>query len=153
MPFSLLKCLDENNIAKLVVVSIDFSPNLILFQILPTQNIKFFLVILRIVETFLNLPSSGLPMFSWNLENWNASTWKTKTSIAIKQKQPPEVLCKKSILRNFTNFTGKHLCQNTSGQLLRIKLGIFTVSAFPILWAKTMMSSDWNSRNCLTEFK
>ena len=58
------------------------------------------------VKPFLNFPSSGLPMFSWNLENWNASTWKTKNSIAIKQKQPPEVFCKKSILRNFTNFTG-----------------------------------------------
>ena len=26
-----------------------------------------------------------------------------------RQKQPPEVLCKKSVLKNFTNFTGKHL--------------------------------------------
>ena len=28
------------------------------------------------------------------------------------QKQPPEVLCKKGILRNFATFTGKHLCQS-----------------------------------------
>ena len=27
------------------------------------------------------------------------------------QKQPPEVFCKKGILRNFAKFTGKHLCQ------------------------------------------
>ena len=27
------------------------------------------------------------------------------------QKQPPEVLCKNGVLRNFTKFTGKHLCQ------------------------------------------
>ena len=26
------------------------------------------------------------------------------------QKQPPEVFCKKGVLRNFTIFTGKHLC-------------------------------------------
>ena len=28
------------------------------------------------------------------------------------QKQPPEVFCKKGVLRNLTKFTGKHLCQN-----------------------------------------
>ena len=47
-------------------------------------------------------------------------------------KQPPEVFCKKDVLRNFAKFTGKHLCQrfffnkvagihflqNTSGLLL-----------------------------------
>ena len=27
-------------------------------------------------------------------------------------KQPPEVLCKKGVLTNFTKFTGKHLCQS-----------------------------------------
>ena len=27
------------------------------------------------------------------------------------QKQPPEVFYKKGVLRNFTKFTGKHLCQ------------------------------------------
>ena len=26
------------------------------------------------------------------------------------QKQPPEVFCKKGVLKNSTNFTGKHLC-------------------------------------------
>ena len=28
------------------------------------------------------------------------------------QKQPPEVLCRKGVLRNFANLIGKHLCQN-----------------------------------------
>ena len=28
------------------------------------------------------------------------------------QKQPPEVFYKESVLRNFTKFTGKHLCQS-----------------------------------------
>ena len=26
------------------------------------------------------------------------------------QKQPSEVVCKKNVLKNFLNFTGKHLC-------------------------------------------
>ena len=30
------------------------------------------------------------------------------------QKQPPELFYKKSVLRNFTQFTGKHLCQSLS---------------------------------------
>ena len=28
------------------------------------------------------------------------------------KKQPPEVFCKKSALKNFAKFTGKHLCQS-----------------------------------------
>ena len=28
------------------------------------------------------------------------------------QKQPPEMLCKKGVLRNFTKFPGKYLCQS-----------------------------------------
>ena len=34
------------------------------------------------------------------------------------QKQPQEVFCKKSVLKNFAKFTGKHLCQS----ILLIKL-------------------------------
>ena len=30
----------------------------------------------------------------------------------IQQKQAPDVFCKKGILRNFTKFTEKHLCQS-----------------------------------------
>ena len=28
------------------------------------------------------------------------------------QKQPPEVFCKKDVLKNFAKFTGRHLCQS-----------------------------------------
>ena len=35
---------------------------------------------------------------------------KTK-SLGDNKKQPPEVFCKKGVLRNFAKFTGKHLCQ------------------------------------------
>ena len=46
-------------------------------------------------QTSLKVALVKFATFSWNLENWKASTWKTKNSIAIKQKQPPEVFCKK----------------------------------------------------------
>ena len=32
------------------------------------------------------------------------------------QKQPPEVFCEKGVLRNFTKFSGKHLCQSCQPQ-------------------------------------
>ena len=32
--------------------------------------------------------------------------------IFMLQKQPPEVFCKKSVLKNFANFTGKDMCWN-----------------------------------------
>ena len=28
------------------------------------------------------------------------------------QKKPPEMFCKKGVLRNFAKYTGKHLCQS-----------------------------------------
>ena len=37
------------------------------------------------------------------------------------QKWPPQVLCKKGVLKNFANFTGKHLCWS----LFLIKLQVF----------------------------
>ena len=52
----------------------------------------------------------------------NDSEWKPSKSLQwyhyicsetiTYQKQPPEVFCKKGILRNFAKFTGKHLCQS-----------------------------------------
>ena len=40
------------------------------------------------------------------------STWRVWRDTYYHQKQPPEVLCKKRFLKNFTTFTGKHLCQS-----------------------------------------
>ena len=37
------------------------------------------------------------------------------------QKQPPVVFCKKGVLKNFSNFTGKHLCRS----IFLIKLDAF----------------------------
>ena len=46
-------------------------------------------------------------------------------TVALIQKQSPEVFCKKWVLNNFTKFRGKHLCQSfffnkkrESGQLV-----------------------------------
>ena len=50
------------------------------------------------------------------------------------QKQPPEVLCKKSVLKNFTKFTGKHLCWS----LFLIKLKVFR--------SATLLKRDSNTR-------
>ena len=36
-----------------------------------------------------------------------------------KQKQPPEVFCKKDVLRNFAKFKGKHLCQSLFFDFIR----------------------------------
>ena len=38
------------------------------------------------------------------------------------QKQPPEVFCKKGVLKNFTKLTGKHLCQSLFLTLLKKRL-------------------------------
>ena len=32
--------------------------------------------------------------------------------LVVRQKQPPEVFCKKGVLRNFLKFIEKHLCQS-----------------------------------------
>ena len=39
---------------------------------------------------------------------------KTCAALAVGQlrSSPPEVFCKKGVLRNFAQFTGKHLCQS-----------------------------------------
>ena len=40
------------------------------------------------------------------------TTKKVKLRFKKFKKQPPEVLCKKGVLKNFAQFTGKHLCQS-----------------------------------------
>ena len=37
---------------------------------------------------------------------------KIERTAAILRSSRPEVFCKKGVLRNFTKFTGKHLCQS-----------------------------------------
>ena len=51
----------------------------------------------RCSGTYLSTMAMSVPQFK--------DFWKQR------QKQPPDVLCKKGVLRNFAKFTGKHLCQ------------------------------------------
>ena len=62
-------------------------------------------------------------------------------------KQPPEVLCKKGVLRNFAKFTGKHLCQSfffnkvaglRSATLLKKRL---LYRCFPVNFAKFLRTT------------
>ena len=44
---------------------------------------------------------------------WQSHRFLLRTSLTTRlkpQKQPLELFCKKGVLRNFANFTGKHLC-------------------------------------------
>ena len=41
-------------------------------------------------------------------------SWECTNSLK-QQKQPPEVFCKKGVLKNFTIFTRKHLCWSLFG--------------------------------------
>ena len=45
-----------------------------------------------------------------------------------KKKKPPELLCKKSVFKNFALFTGEHLCRS----LFLIKLQAFRPVFFPV---------------------
>ena len=47
-----------------------------------------------------------------------------------RQKQPLEVFCKKGILKNFTNFTGKHLYSNLFLIKLRLQKRGFNTGVF-----------------------
>ena len=51
----------------------------------------------------LKLLELKVSMLSFNYQNQSSG-------VVLLQKQPPEVFCKKSVLRNFAKFTGKHLC-------------------------------------------
>ena len=56
------------------------------------------------------------------------------------QKQPPEVFCKKVVLTNFANFTGKHLCWSLlqACNLIKKRLQHW---CFPMKFAKFLRTS------------
>ena len=74
------------------------------------------------------------------------------------EKQPPEVFCKKGVSKNFTKFTGKHLCQSlflnkvadlSTATLLKRRLWY---RCFPVNFAKylrTSFSQNTSSAWCL----
>ena len=49
-----------------------------------------------------------------DIEAFDFSDFESRVLLFLFQvhKQPPEVFCKKGVLRNFAKFTGKHLCQS-----------------------------------------
>ena len=60
--------------------------------------------------------------------------------------KPPEVFCKKGILKNFANFTGKHLCWSLFLIKLQAwRLAVSTLSTltdvFPCKWCKTFKNT------------
>ena len=73
-------------------------------------NIKWGIFIFIFI--LFHLPSLRISLYEVIL--WNSS---------------PEVFCKENVLKNFTKFTGKHLCQS----LVLIKKSLFSrVSVFPV---------------------
>ena len=56
------------------------------------------------------------------------------------QKQPPEVFCKKGVLKKFANFIGKHLFRSLF--LIKLKL---QRRCFPVKFAKFLRTSFWKS--------
>ena len=51
-------------------------------------------------------------LYKWKLIHLYLIHWQFYASWKYSQKQPLEVSHKKGVLRNFTKFTGKHLCQS-----------------------------------------
>ena len=47
----------------------------------------------------------------------------------------PEVFCRKGVLKNFTKFTGKHLCNNCTGSVTLLKKGLWH-RCFPVNFVK-----------------
>ena len=56
------------------------------------------------------------PSFIWGNADWKRAFFYIHFYIHFflqnNRSSRPEVFCKKGVLRNFTKFTGKHLCQN-----------------------------------------
>ena len=68
--------------------------------ILKTYFFKMFsLLLIFIIDTIISVISST--QFACDV-----------MCVQYVQKQPPEVFFKKSVLKNFANFTGKHLCRS-----------------------------------------
>ena len=62
-----------------------------------------------------------------------------------RQQQPLKVFCKKGVPKNFTSFTGKHLCSNLV--LIRLRLqkrdsNRFQRRCFPVKFAKFLKTSN-----------
>ena len=102
--------------------------------------------------------------------------WVSNCKMCNFQKKPPEMFCKKGVLRNFAKYTGKHLCQSlffdkvvglqsTSKRLLPGSVilfisivslnGISNSSVYEMLVAKSLFLVTWvsktSSKNLISE--
>ena len=75
-------------------------------------------------------------------------TWLGKTvgNVRFNRSSPPEVFCKKGVLRNFTKFTGKHLCQspffNKNG--LFFNFFVWMSVYFPSFFLLALQKNGWS---------
>ena len=99
--------------------------------------------------------------------------WVSNCKMCNFQKKPPEMFCKKGVLRNFAKYTGKHLCQSlffdkvvglqsTSKRLLPGSVilfisivslnGISNSSVYEMLVAKSLFLVTWVSKTSSKKF-
>ena len=77
--------------------------------------------------------------FSKTILSWRKNRpYKNKKRVQRYQRQPLEVLYRKDVLRNFTKFTGKHLCKSLFGT--RVFLWI--------LWKERLLCRTLLPNNC-----
>ena len=61
------------------------------------------------------------------------------------QKKPPEVFCKKGVLKNLSKFTGKHLCQSlVFNKVAGATCKVTVAQVFPVNFAKLLKSTFLN---------
>ena len=81
----------------------------------------------------------SIKYISWlNLRLWTAKRGKSKSDSSMK-KQPTAVFYKKDILKNFTKFTGKHLCRNV---LRLLKLQAWRLQLYEFSFEKFLCHRD-----------
>ena len=101
------------------------------------------------VLTFFCYPEKRLDKAKVNFKIYDVADCTSKLTILIlsnisrnkEKKQPPEVFCKKGVLRNLTKFTGKHLCQSlffnrVAGAACNFIKKRFLHRCFPVNFAK-----------------
>ena len=80
----------------------------------------FFLNWITLLQKQLTRIWKNVILYLWQWETFNSKVLYGIDLILLLQKQPPEAFCRKGVLRNFTKFTEKRLCQS----LFLIKLQV-----------------------------
>ena len=83
---------------------------LLIFLLIISIIIRFIISVINILNFFIvKSPFFSLGTIQSRQNNAPKICHFEVTVLNLKEKQPPEVFCKKSLLKNFVNFTGKHL--------------------------------------------